>query len=71
MNISKTIQKITWRKNTLPLEYEGKVSKSVLAHTGEGYIVLKYDHLLDCWFHDDNPKQEFKGTVLKWMVIPE
>ena len=71
MNMSEKVIKIKWYSNILPPEYYGKVSQSMLCLTNKGHRILKYDHLLDCWYHDDNPKQEFKGTVLKWMVIPE
>ena len=69
--MSEKIIKIKWRSEILPEEYYNKVSKPVLCLTNKGHRILKYDHLFELWFHDDNPKQEFKGSVIKWMVFPE
>jgi len=68
--MSETIQKIKYRHNILPLEYEGKISKSVLAYTDKGAIVLKYDHLFEYWFDPQQKQKAFKGKVLKWCDIP-
>ena len=69
--MSEKIIKIIWRSNILPPEYYGKISKPVLCLTNKGHRILKYDHLIKCWFHDDNPQIDFKGTILKWCTIPE
>ncbi len=69
--MSEKIIKIKWRSEILPEEYYNKVSKPVLCLTNKGHRILKYDHLFGLWYHNDNPKQEFKGSVIKWMVIPE
>lgn len=70
--MSEKIVKIKWRESgILPLGVYGHVSKSVIALTNKGHIVLSYDHLLKCWFDPQQPQQEFKGTVLKWCNLPE